>query len=87
LLPKIEALGSSTNLNELEKIAQISQSEEATHSGLREKVEALRSGNVQARLQVARREQEVCARAAGTKREFDLEKLGSRKRGKEKKKN
>lgn len=64
LLPKIEALGPSTDLNELEELARVSEAEEATLSGLREKVEALRSGNVQARLQVARREQEVCTRAA-----------------------
>jgi DNA repair exonuclease SbcCD ATPase subunit len=64
LLPKIEALGPSTDLNEIERLAQVSEAEEGTLSGLREKVGALRSGNVQARLQVVRREQEVCMRAA-----------------------
>lgn len=64
LLPKIEALGPSTDLHEIEELAQVSEAEEASLPGLRERVEALRSGNVQARLQVARRDQKVCTRAA-----------------------
>jgi hypothetical protein len=74
LMPKIEVLGSSTDLRELEDLAQVSEVEEASLPGLREKVEALRSGNLQARFQVARREQGIYSRAADlaeTLRGFD----------------
>lgn len=65
LLPKIEALGPSTDLRALEGLAEVAAETEASVPGLREKVEALRSGNVQTQLQMARREQGVYARAAG----------------------
>lgn len=74
LLPKIEALGPSTDLNELEELARVTAEEEARLPGLRERVDTLRSGNVQAQLQVARREYEICTRAAeiaATLRAFD----------------
>lgn len=74
LMPKIEVLGPSTDLKGLEVLAQVTEEQEASLPALREKVEALRSGNVQARLQITRREQEVYTRAAdlaGTLRGFD----------------
>jgi len=74
LLPKIEALGPATDLRELEGLSQVAEEQEASLPGLREKVSALRSGNVQARLQITRREQEVYNRAAdlaGVLRGFD----------------
>ena len=64
LLPKIEALGPSTDLRELEDLAKVTVEQEALLPGLREKVEALRSGNVQARLQVVRSDQEIYTRSA-----------------------
>ncbi len=75
LLAKIEALGPSSDLRGLEDLAQVTEDQEASLPGTREKVEALRSGNVQAPLQIARREQEVYDRAADVARAlsgFDL---------------
>ena len=64
LLPKMEALGPSTDMRPLKNLALITEEEEAALPGLRAKVEALRSGNVQAQLQIARRERDVYTRAA-----------------------
>jgi len=55
LYPKIEGLGASTDLQELAALAEVSEEEATALPGLREKVEALRSGSV--REQVARVEQ------------------------------
>lgn len=74
LLPRVESLGPSTDLKALEDLASVTGDEEASLPGLREKVDALRSGSVQARLQIVRRDQEVYARtasAAQTLRDFD----------------
>ncbi|MCL4822627.1 MAG: AAA family ATPase [Anaerolineales bacterium] len=74
LLPKIESLGPSTDLKALEDLARVTEDEEASLPGLREKVDALRSGSAQARLEIVRRDKEVYARAAGaaqTLRDFD----------------
>jgi len=74
LLPRIESLGPSTDLKALEDLARVTEEEEASLTALREKVDALRSGNVQARLQIVRRDQEVYARtadAAQALRDFD----------------
>lgn len=76
LYAKIEALGPSTDLAELEGLAQISAEEESTLPGLREKVEALRSGSVRARLQVVLHERELYARVqevVAALRSFDRE--------------
>lgn len=53
LYAKIEALGPATDLPELEEAAQIAQEEEAALPGLRDNVEALRSGTVRQEIQRA----------------------------------
>jgi hypothetical protein len=62
LYTKIEGLGASTDLAELETLAQVSKEEEAEVPGLREKVEALRSGSVRAQIERAQREHAILAR-------------------------
>lgn len=64
LLPKMEALGPSTDIRDLEDLAMATEEEAAALPGLRAKVEALRSGSVQAQFQIARRDQDVYTRAA-----------------------
>jgi len=72
--PTMETLGSSTDLKGLDQLACITEEEEAALPGLRQKVDALRSGDLQARLQAALQEYEICTRAAdmaATLRAFD----------------
>lgn len=54
LYTKIESLGSSTDLVALRKLADVSQEEEDALDSLREKVNALRSGSTEARVQVTK---------------------------------
>jgi hypothetical protein len=65
VLPKVEALGPSTDLAVLEEIAAVSEEDELALPGLRERVAALRSGNVEARIQLLVREQKAYGRAVG----------------------
>lgn len=51
--PKIETVGPSTSLQELESLAALSAEEEAALATIRDKVEALRPQSVENRLQVA----------------------------------
>lgn len=64
LYSKIESLGPSTDLRELEALAEVSPQEESILPGLREKVDALKSGVVQAHLQVAINEEDLYKRLA-----------------------
>lgn len=64
LYAKIDGLGASTDLQELERLAEISPEEEAALPGLREKVEALRSGSIRARLESTLRERDFLRDAA-----------------------
>jgi len=76
LLPKVEALGPSTDLSAFEEIAAVSEEDKLALPALRETVMALRSGNVEARIQALVREQKVYGRAAGLAdvlTRFDLE--------------
>lgn len=59
LYAKIEGLGASTDLQELERLAEVSPGEEAALPGLRQKVEALRSGSVRVQLESALRRRDV----------------------------
>ncbi len=59
LYAKVEALGPSTNLQELEAAARINQEEEAMLPGLRDKVEVLRSATVRQQIQRAEEEREA----------------------------
>ncbi|GIW41858.1 MAG: hypothetical protein KatS3mg076_2435 [Candidatus Binatia bacterium] len=59
LYPKIEALGPSTDLRELESAAEVTEAEEAELSGLRDQVEALRSGAVRQAIQRAEEQRRV----------------------------
>lgn len=56
---KIESLGSSTNLADLEKVATVTAKEESGMKSLRERVDALRSNVTDARLQVATAERDL----------------------------
>ncbi len=62
LYPKIEGLGASTDLAELETLAQVSKEEETGLPGLRQKVDALRSGSVRAQIERAQREHAILGR-------------------------
>ena len=59
LYPKVEALGPSTDLRELEAAAELTENEEAELLGLREQVEALRSGAVRQVIQRAEEQRRV----------------------------
>lgn len=56
---KIEGLGASTDLRELEQLSEISPEEEDSLPGLREKVEALRSGSLRTQLESATRQRDL----------------------------
>jgi len=74
LYPKIEALGPSTDLRELEAAAAVTEDEEAELPGLRDQVGALRSGAVRQEIQRAEEQRQVyeAARAiASAIAEFD----------------
>jgi hypothetical protein len=74
LYAKIEALGPSTDLADLEVLAEVPPELESTLPGLRETVAALRSGSLQTRLQVALRDQDLygrLAKLAATLRKFN----------------
>lgn len=76
LYAKIEALGALTDLQELEKAAQIAQEEEEALPGLRDKVNALRLGSVRQEIQRAeeqRRAYEGVQGVAETMMAFDRE--------------
>jgi broad specificity phosphatase PhoE len=62
LYAKIEGLGASTDLAELEALGQVSKAEETELFGLRHKVDALRSGSVRAQIERAEREHAVLNR-------------------------
>ena len=59
LYAKIETLGPTTDLSELEVIANVTDAERAQLALLQERVDALRSGSSDAKLQVAENEQDV----------------------------
>jgi hypothetical protein len=59
LFAKVEGLGASTDLQELEQLAEISPGEEEALPGLRQKVEALRSGSIRAQLESAVRGRDI----------------------------
>ena len=63
IYPKIEGLGASTDLQNLEKLAQVSEEEEAALPDLRQKVEALRSGVIKAQISQAERNCNILTRA------------------------
>lgn len=65
---KIESLGSSTDLAELTKLADVSEEEEAGLDSLREKVDALKSKSTDARVQVATAERDVFRTVSGALR-------------------
>lgn len=66
LYPMIEGLGSSTDLQELEALAEVSEEEATALPGLREKVEALRSGSVREQLARVEQSRATLARALET---------------------
>ncbi len=57
--PKIETLGPSTSLAELDALAEVTDQEEASLVGLRDRVEALRPRSVDDRLHVANSDREL----------------------------
>jgi len=59
LYAKIEGLGASTDLPELRSLASVTGEEESTLPGLREKVEALRTGSVRGQIERAEQEQNL----------------------------
>jgi len=63
LYSKIEGLGSSTDLKELDALAEVSEEEEAALPGLRDKVQALRSGSVREQIARAERSRTALGRA------------------------
>jgi len=63
IYPRIEGLGASTDLQNLEKLAQVSEEEEAALPELRQKVEALRSGVIKAQISQAERNCNILTRA------------------------
>ena len=75
LYAKIETLGSTTDLSELEALANVPKEERAQLGPLQERVDALRSGTSAAKLQVAETERDLFKRVAGaltTAEAFDL---------------
>lgn len=72
--PKIESLGPSTDLADLQRLADVPEEEERQLEPLRERVEALRPHGLQARLQAARTDRALYATAlpvAEAVRSFD----------------
>jgi hypothetical protein len=62
LYPKIEVLGATTDLPELEALGTVTDEERGQLAPLQERVDALRSGTSEAKLQVAEAEQELFER-------------------------
>jgi hypothetical protein len=76
---KIESLGSSTDLAELEKLAAVTDEEEAGLDSLREKVDALRSKSTDARVQLATGERDLYSTVSDvlkTIQHFDRDEYG-----------
>ncbi len=65
---KIESLGSSTDLAELTKLADVPEEEETGLDSLRDKVDALKSKSTDARVQVAATERELFRTVSGALR-------------------
>ena len=75
LYAKIETLGSTTDLSELQALANVPKEERAQLAPLQERVDALRSGTSAANLQVAETERDLFKRIADaltTAEAFDL---------------
>ncbi|MGE4056955.1 MAG: AAA family ATPase, partial [Vicinamibacterales bacterium] len=80
LYPKIEVLGATTDLPELERLGTVTDEERGLLAPLQDRVNALRSGTSDAKLQVAEAEQELFKRVEGAltlARGFDQGAYGS----------
>ena len=79
LYVKIETLGATTDIEELEKLGNVSDAENSQLEPLKERVDALRSGTSDAKLQLAESERDLLAgvkKTIETGRAFDVEAHG-----------
>ena len=79
LYVKIETLGATTDIEELERLGNVSDAENSQLEPLKERVDALRSGTSDAKLQLAESERDLLAgvkKTIETGRAFDVEAHG-----------